>query len=517
MADRAKTPVILNVNDSEEPLYVVTVILRTAGYRVIEARSGQQALDMVDEHSPDLVVLDIRLPDLDGLEVCRRIRANPKTSSIKVLHTSATLVSLDNKVQSLSGGADAYLTQPFESEELIATVQSLLRLRDAELELRAVAEQLREADRRKDEFLAMLAHELRNPLAAISASLPLMTRRAPEDLAEQRAREVLSRQTQHLSHMVDDLLDVARVTQGKIHLKQDALDLRALLERAVDNARQTKAGPRNQIFECTLPPSPVMVNGDATRLEQVLMNLLDNASKYTPDGGRIQVWLHARENAHGPTAHVVVRDNGAGIPPDVLPKIFALFMQADVPIARSLGGLGVGLTMAETLVRLHGGTITASSAGRGQGSEFEVILPALATAVETDDPHAHDRLTPSEARMKRRILLVEDNSDALEVLTDLLALWGHEVQAASDGLSAVDTALEMLPDIAFIDIGLPGIDGYEVARRIRADPKGRDLKLVALTGYGAPEQRAQAVDAGFNLHLVKPVQPDGLAQLLAAE
>jgi CheY-like chemotaxis protein len=247
------------------------------------------------------------------------------------------------------------------------------------------------------------------------------------------------------------------------------------------------------------------------------MNLLDNASKYTPDRGRIQVWLRAHESGRGPSAQIVVRDNGAGITPEVLPKIFALFMQADVPIARSLGGLGVGLTMAQTLVRLHGGTITASSPGRGQGSQFEVILPAIADAPAIDATNGQDRVTPSEGRLKRRILLVEDNSDALEVLTDLFALWGHEVLAASDGLSAVDTALEMLPDIAFIDIGLPGIDGYEVARRIRADPKGRALKLVALTGYGAPEQRAQAVDAGFNLHLVKPVQPDGLAQLLAAE
>jgi signal transduction histidine kinase len=517
MSERAQSPVILNVNDNEEPLYVVTVILRSAGYRVIEARTGQQALDMIEEHSPDLLVLDIRLPDLDGLEVCKRIRANPKTATIKVLHTSATLVSLDNKVESLSGGADAYLTQPFQSAELIATVKSLLRLRTAELELRTVAEQLLEADRRKDEFLAMLAHELRNPLAAISASLPLMTRRVPEDIAEQRAREVLSRQTQHLSRMVDDLLDVARVTQGKIALKTDRLDLRALLERAVDNARQTKSGPRHQILECTLPSTPVLVSVDPTRLEQVLMNLLDNASKYTPDGGRIQVWLHAQDGGHGPAAHVVVRDNGAGITPEVLPKIFALFMQADVPIARSLGGLGVGLTMAQTLVSLHGGTITASSPGRGQGSEFEVILPAVEAETSADAAHAQDRITPSEGRLKRRILLVEDNSDALEVLTDLFALWGHEVQAASDGLSAVDTALSMLPDIAFIDIGLPGIDGYEVARRIRADPKGRSLKLVALTGYGAPEQRAQAVDAGFNLHLVKPVQPDGLALLLNAD
>lgn len=517
MTVRAPSPVILNVNDSEEPLYIVSVILRAAGYRVLEARSGQEALDTLEEHSPDLLVLDVRLPDIDGLEVCRRIRANPQTANIKVLHTSATLVSLDNKVQSLSGGADAYLTQPFESEELVATVQSLLRLRVAELELRAVAEQLREADRRKDEFLAMLAHELRNPLAAIASSLPLMTRREPEDAAEHKARDVLSRQTKHLSRMVDDLLDVARVTQGKISLKETQLDLRTLLERAVDNARQSKSGPRNQILECTLPATPVTVNGDPTRLEQVLMNLLDNASKYTPDGGRIQVWLHAREGTHGPTAQIIVRDNGAGITPEVLPKIFALFMQADVPIARSLGGLGVGLTMAQTLVTLHGGTITASSPGRGQGSEFEVIFPALAADTSLEVNNGQDRMTPSEGRLKRRILLVEDNSDALEVLTDLLALWGHEVQAASDGLSAVATALAMLPDIAFIDIGLPGIDGYEVARRIRADPKGRALKLVALTGYGAPEQRAQAADAGFNLHLVKPVQPDGLAQLLNAD
>jgi CheY-like chemotaxis protein len=227
--------------------------------------------------------------------------------------------------------------------------------------------------------------------------------------------------------------------------------------------------------------------------------------------------LHAKEGTHGVSAHVVVRDTGAGIMPDVLPKVFALFMQEDVPIARSLGGLGVGLTMAQTLVTLHGGTITASSRGRGQGSEFEVILPALAVEPSAESVSAQERAAPSEGRSKRRILLVEDNTDALEVLTDLLALWGHEVQAASDGLSAVDAALQMLPDIAFIDIGLPGIDGYEVARRIRAHPKGRELKLVALTGYGAPEQRAQAVDAGFNLHLVKPVQPDGLAQLLNAD
>lgn len=510
------SPVILNVNDSEEPLYIVSVILRRAGFRVLEARTGQEALDMLEEHSPDLLVLDIRLPDLDGLEVCRRIRANPKTASIKVLHTSATAISADNRVQSLDGGADGYLTQPFEAQELIATVESLLRLRATEQELRAVAEQLRDADRRKDEFLAMLAHELRNPLAAISTALPILTRHDAMDDADRRAREVLHRQTQHLSRLVDDLLEVSRVTQGKIALQRDTHDLNALLERTVENARQTKAAPRHQTLVFTPTQRPMHVHGDSTRLEQVFMNLLDNASKYTPDGGRIEVTLEARETGSGPEAHVFVRDNGAGIVPEVLPTIFALFCQADVPIARSLGGLGVGLTMAQTLIQLHGGTIAATSPGRGQGSTFEVILPALPPEPDAIADRTEERTTPSST-LRRRILLVEDNTDALEVLTDLLAFWGHEVQAASDGLSAVDTALSMQPDIAFIDIGLPGIDGYEVARRIRANPKGKSLKLVALTGYGAPEQRAQAADAGFNLHLVKPVQLEGLAQLLAAD
>jgi CheY-like chemotaxis protein len=379
--------------------------------------------------------------------------------------------------------------------------------------MRKVAEQLRESDRRKDEFLAMLAHELRNPLTAISTALPIVSRRPAADVAEQRAREVLTRQTYHLTRLVDDLLDVARVTQGKIALRRDTLDLCALVERAIDQAREAKIAPRHQQLELILPGEPLHVHGDATRLEQVFTNLLDNASKYTRDGGRIQVSITRGSGASGPEARVAVRDNGQGITSETLPKIFALFSQADVPIARSLGGLGVGLTMVQALVDLHGGSVCASSAGRGKGSEFGVSLPALPPQATAEPLRAPPQATNARQR-KRRVLLVEDNCDALEVLSDLLALWGHEVRAESDGLSAVDTALEMLPDIALIDIGLPGIDGYEVARRIRADPKGKDLKLVALTGYGAPEQRAEAASAGFNLHLVKPVQPDGLALLL---
>jgi signal transduction histidine kinase len=507
----APTPVILNVNDNEAALYLISVLLRGSGFDVIEARSGLAALESVALHAPDLVVLDMRLPDLDGLEVCRRLRENPQTASVKVLHTSAIHVSLDSKVQSLIGGADGYLSQPFEPEELIATVQSLLRLGQVERELRAVAEQLREADRRKNEFLAMLAHELRNPLAAIASSLGLLGLRDTHNASERRARDVLTRQTQHLARLVDDLLDVARVTRGKIELKREPIDLAALLSRAVENARQTKTGPRRQSLALTLPAAPVQIHGDVTRLEQVFTNLLDNASKYTAAAGQIQVTLECSTQAR-----VIVRDDGSGIVGDMLPKIFTLFSQADVPIARSAGGLGVGLTLVQSLVELHGGSVSAASEGPGRGSQFEVCLPLAALPAEQPSPISS--ATPSGERKcdpKRRVLLVEDNPDALEVLSELLVLWGHEVQAVPNGLLGVDRALEMCPDVAFIDIGLPGIDGYEVARRIRAQPQGRALRLVALTGYGAPEQRQRALDAGFDLHLVKPIQPEGLARLLA--
>jgi two-component system, sensor histidine kinase len=505
-----RRPLILNVNDDDGSLYVVSVILRKAGLDVIEAHGGREALALSDEHDPDVIVLDIKLPDLNGLEVCRLLRASPKTASIKVLHTSATFTSLDNKVQSLSGGADGYLTQPFEAEELLATVQSLLRLRETERELRAVAEQLREADRRKNEFLAMLAHELRNPLSAISTSLAVLEADDASAQVQLHARDVLARQTRHLARLVDDLLDVARVTQGKIELKCEVTDLGALLSRTVDSARNTRTGPRSQSLELTLPAALVSVHGDPTRLEQVFTNLIDNASKYTQSGGHIQVALELAQVPTGSVARVRVRDDGSGIVPELLPNVFALFAQADVPMVRSMGGLGIGLTLVQTLVQLHAGTVTASSAGPGRGSEFEVSLPLASVSV------VEQTAVPSRSNdeTKRRVLLVEDNADALEVLADLLSMWGHEVRAVPDGLSGVDTALSMRPDVALIDIGLPGIDGYEVARRIRADPNGRALKLVALTGYGAPEQRERASQAGFDLHITKPVQPAGLAKLL---
>lgn len=509
--------VILNVNDTEGTRYMVTLMLRKAGFDVLEAASGEAALEQIARHHPDLVVLDVKLPGISGLEVCRRVREEPPARPIKILHTSATYVAVEAKVQSLDIGSDGYLMQPFEPEELVATVRSLLRLNDAEHELRGKADQLRESDRRKDEFLAMLAHELRNPLAAITTALPLIERREPFDDIEQRARGVLHRQVRHLGRLVDDLLDVARVTQGKIELHREPVELDRLLRRVANNADQTKVRPRGQTLHVALPEARVLVHGDATRLEQIFTNLLDNASKYTDPGGTVYLSVQVIPGPGQLVARVVVRDDGIGMSPDTLPAIFDLFTQADVPISRSRGGLGIGLTLVRTLVQLHGGTVVARSAGIGAGSELQVDLPALRVLelpAATDD--AAGRSVRGATR-SQKVLVIEDRADVQEMLKELIEAWGHEVVCASDGVAGVTNALTLRPDIAFVDIGLPGIDGYEVARRVRSDPRSQHLVLVAITGYGSPEQKTKALAAGFDIHLVKPVDASQLAAILAGE
>ncbi len=509
-------PLILNVNDNEGARYLVTMVLKKAGFDVLEADAGQTALELVTKRQPDLVVLDVRLPDITGFEVCRRIREEPAHEPIKILHTSATYVTTEHKVQSYNEGADGYLVQPFEPEEMTATVRALLRLNEAEVALRRSAEQLREADRRKDEFLAMLGHELRNPLAAITVSLPLIERREPLDDAERRSREVLHRQALHLHRLVDDLLDVARVTQGKIELQLEQTDLSALLRRVVEGIERTRTEPRQQTLRMSLPESPVRVKGDATRLEQVFVNLLDNASKYTEPGGTIEVVVTETHTPEQSSVHVVVRDDGMGINSAALPGIFGLFAQADVPLDRTRGGLGIGLTLVRSLVQLHGGTISARSEGVGRGSEFEVELPlALKPGLERDgdaDAMSAQSLT---ADRPCRVLVVEDSADVREMMRELIGMWGHEVVTSPDGPDGVTQALESRPDIALVDIGLPGIDGYEVARRIRKDARGARLFLVAVTGYGAPEQRERALAAGFDQHIVKPVSVERLQTLVS--
>lgn len=498
---------VLNVNDDDANRYLVNRILEMAGYHVLEAATGMSALLMAEQHRPDVVVLDVKLPDVSGYEVCARLRANPSTASIAVMHTSATFVTSDKKARGLDSGADAYLTQPFDASELVATVRSLQRLRQAEQAARRRADELAEMDRRKDEFLAMLAHELRNPLAAIMTAIGILERKPTDDTKEARMRGIIHRQTHHLARLVDDLLDVSRITRGKVELRTGRLDLRAVLLQVVQIIRPS-AEARGLGLEVSLPDVPMWLSGDATRLEQVFTNLLDNAAKYT-DSGHISLRVE-REGVDGTAQAVVrVRDTGIGIPTEVLPRIFDLFAQADTSLERTRGGLGIGLTLVRQLVQLHGGQVTARSNGTGTGSEFEVRLPLLHLM---DDPVAPS-LT-RRARATRHILLVEDNADARQAMRELLELWGHHVEVSPDGLQGVELAVKKRPELALVDIGLPGLDGYRVAQELRTRV-GNDIRLVAITGYGGPEGHDRALKAGFDLHIVKPVKPDELDRLLS--
>ena len=397
--------------------------------------------------------------------------------------------------------------RPFTDEDEVICVrlaeQTAVAIQNARLfgrqeTARAEAEA---ANRSKDEFLAMLGHELRNPLGAISSAAHVLSRMAGGSAATTRASDIIGRQVEHLARIVDDLLDVSRVVVGKVALRLQAVDL-AELARRVATLHGGPAGARHAI---TVHATPAWVSGDPTRLEQILTNLLANAVKYTPAGGQITVAI-GRE---GDRAVVSVRDTGAGIRADLLPRVFDLFVQGDRSLERTAGGLGIGLTLVRQLVELHGGTVGATSDGPDRGSTFTIRLPALATT-----PGSDDAVRPVSSGPSRRVLIIEDNEDAREMLRNLLQLSGHEVHEAGDGATGVEQARRVRPEAALIDIGLPGMDGYEVARRIRADLPG--TRLVALTGYGQPEDRDRALAAGFDVHLVKPVDPDQLERLLAA-
>ncbi len=497
---------ILNVNDDEAARYTVSRMLQRSGFQVIEAATGQEALLRVGER-PDVIVLDVKLPDLSGYDVCAQLKQDPNTASIGVLLTSATFVSTERKVQGLEVGADGYLTQPFEHVELVATVKSLLRIKQAEGELRARAERLADADRRKDEFLAMLAHELRNPLAAMLTATTLLERYEPRDRKESWSRDVIKRQSLHLDRIVSDLLDVSRVTRGLVHLDKERIDLSMVLARLGVVAEERWALTNGLDFRVSLPDTPVWVEGDPTRIEQVITNLLDNAAKFTEPGGSIGLSL-AQE---GDRAVIRVTDTGMGIPAEKLSAIFDTFVQGDVPLARSRGGLGIGLSLVRRLVGLHGGSVTARSEGVGRGAEFEVVLPALAGEAANDA-----RAGTDGGETRRRILLVEDNNDIRETLREVCEAWGHEVHAAADGARGLELGLRIRPDVALVDLGLPGIDGFELARRLRESEGGAAIHLVALTGYGAPEYRERALAAGFDVHLVKPIETERLRCLLAS-
>jgi PAS domain S-box-containing protein len=365
---------------------------------------------------------------------------------------------------------------------------------------------LQEADRRKDEFLAMLAHELRNPLAPIRNAVQILRAKGPPMLELHWARDVIDRQVDQMTRLVDDLLDVSRITRGKILLRKERVELAAVVSSAVEASRPLIEKWGHELT-VTLPPGPVHLEADPTRLAQVLLNLLNNAAKYTEQGGRI--WLTIEPE--GDEVCVRVKDTGIGIPPEMLPRVFEMFTQVERSLERSQGGLGLGLTLVRSLVEMHGGTVKAHSGGPGKGSEFVVRLP-VARGPEPEGVAGDGGKVLSPPR--RRILVVDDNRDAANSLAILLRILGHEVHTAHDGLEAVGAATVFQPDVVLLDIGLPKLNGYEAARRVRQE-RGTGVTLIALTGWGQEEDRRLSKEAGFDHHMTKPVELPALQRLLA--
>ena len=415
------------------------------------------------------------------------------TNEIEIVRADGTVVYVQNDVEPL-----------FDTHgEVYGCVSVCVDLTD-----RKVAEiALRDADRRKDEFLATLSHELRNPLAPIRTAVEIMRlARADPDLVE-KARATIERQLLHLVRITDDLLDVARITQNRIELRRERIDLRAVLNGAIEASRPM-IDAQGLALTLDIPPQPVWIVADFTRMAQAFANLLNNAAKYTEGGGQIRVSMEVE----GALANVIVADTGLGIQSDLLPSIFDMFTQLQAHRDRAQGGLGIGLTLARRLVEMHGGTIEAESEGAGFGSRFIVQLPI------TPDAHAEDDVRGREstsAPVACRVMIAEDNPDAAEMMRLMLEFKGHNVQVAADGMEAIALAERFAPQIAFVDIGMPRMDGYEAARGIR-ERLGARVVLVALTGWGQDEDKRRSREAGFDHHLTKPPEPEVLERLIAS-
>ncbi|QEL16242.1 ATP-binding response regulator [Limnoglobus roseus] len=440
------------------------------------------------------------------------IRDQPPWSDLPVLVLTAAGPTPAARVKVLLDLGDVtLLKRPLQAGEFLNAVRAALRDRRRQYQVRDYiagqarqAEELRDADRRKDEFLAMLAHELRNPLAPIRNGLAILHMADGDRAVLRRTHGMMSRQVDHLSRLVDDLLDVSRITRGKVELRLEAVDLNAVLRRAAETARPLIDARRHRLT-ITQPGRPVMVSADPTRLTQVVGNLLTNAAKYSDEGGHIDLILE-----EDGVAIVRVRDTGLGIPADMLPRVFDLFTQVGRTLDRADGGLGIGLTLVKSLVELHGGTVSAASEGPGKGSEFTVRLPKLVRVEEGGkaEPAAVAGVTP------RRVLIVDDNPDAGDSLATLLEMTGHQVEVARTGHQAIEAAARLRPEVAVLDLGLPGMSGYELAGRLRAQAFGRDVTLVALTGYGQEEDRRRSHAAGFDHHLTKPADLSALAAII---
>jgi len=528
---------ILLVDDQPARLLTYESILGELGHNLVTAHSGTHALErlMADEYA--VVLLDVNMPGMDGFEVAGMIHEHPRFEKTPIIFITGVHISELDRLRGYTLGAVDYVAIPVVPTILRTKVAVLVELycqrrelqklnrglaqantqlaeahstlqAEKTRELEKLNAALREANRNKDEFLAMLAHELRNPLASIHNAVQLM--RNPQLPPAQLgwARDMIERQLGYLTRLIDDLLDVARITRGKINLAREAVPLASVVARAVETV-QPALSRQGHALVLDVAEEPLYIDGDPTRLIQIVGNILNNAVKYTKPGGRIELTA----GMAGEHIEIRIRDNGIGIEPDLIPSVFNLFAQASHNEPGGQTGLGIGLALVKRLVELHGGEVQAHSEGLDRGCEFTVRFPRLA-AEPTPVALAASASTVNLAP-QRRILIVDDNRDALESLARLLQLAGHEIHQASDGPQALALAADKQPDLVMLDIGMPGMDGYEVARRIRAEPWGHAMVLVAVTGWGQDADRRRSRDAGFDSHWVKPLDAQKLAALLS--
>jgi signal transduction histidine kinase len=520
MNSTSDTPIlVLVVDDNETARYGKSRILRQAGFEVIEAADGLNALRLAEERTPRLVVLDVRLPGLDGWEVCRRIKSNPQTQTVLVLQMSATFVSGNDTVRSLEGGADGCLTEPCDPMVLLASIRALLRARQAEDALREALSReqtlrgaAESANRAKDDFLATLSHELRSPLSAILTWASLMRSGRLDEARRERAVEAIERNTRLQLRLVEDLLDVSRIVSGKMKLEVTLVDLGAVVATALDNV-QSAAAAKNISVDSYVDPSLGPVSGDAERLQQLVGNLLSNAVKFTPKNGRITLRVTAVDS----TAQIEVSDTGIGIPGAMLPYIFERFRQVDSSTTRSEGGLGLGLALVRHFVELQGGTVEARSEGLGKGSTFVVRLPLPppnSAAERVDKVRAlRTRVRPELPNLAGiRVLVVDDDFDGREAVALVLEQCGASVTTAGSVGEAMAACKQVAFDAVISDIAMPSEDGFALIARLRAEG---DTPALALTGYVSNEDQRRILAAGYKTYLSKPIAAAELGEAVA--
>jgi signal transduction histidine kinase len=504
--------VIVNIDDTPESRYVKTRILEKAGYEVIEGATGAEGLKLVRERMPQLVVCDVKLPDMSGIDVCRRIKHDPVTSGVPVVQISATFVAEEDELEGLKGGADIYLTEPLEPRELETVVSVLLRLRRTEAEAlekeRAARAQAEEATRLKDEFLANLSHELRTPMNIIIGWAHLLRAGPLNEEQKLRAAESIERAARSQAQLIEDLLDVSRIVTGKFRLQMQDVDVSSVLRVAVESLRLV-AHAKQVIMTVAQTSADAVVRGDPDRLQQVFWNLLSNAVKFTPAGGCVDVQLERT----GEYVRIQVTDTGMGIAQQFLPYVFDRFRQADSTSTRAHTGMGLGLAIVRHVVELHGGKVEADSAGENQGSTFTVTLPVNTTIAGADTMIDDDEAGLESSVSGTRVLLVEDDPDAREVVVAGLERVGFETRSAGSAVEALTILEGWRPDVVVSDIGMPGMDGYEFIRQLRSRGPDRSghVAALALTAFARLEDIAKARANGYDAHISKPVNPRELA------